>query len=221
MDKTKIKHIVEQSIIILLGFLLLISLAFPLIKATYTDKYTYYQYSLTYTDNGFKMFDFSSSVPYVDDEAHVLSVFLGLFAYFQFFLSLGIIAIGITGFFIKNERLKKAAFILMIAGVSYSAWYMLEGILYSSIYPTMNSSKASTVAWLAFIFCALTFTAYILCKYLIKDNDELPINHLNKTQKPTTKSTMQSIALLKQYKELLDNGIITQEEFNEKKKELI
>ena len=229
MDKTKIKQIIVQSTIILLGVLLLISLAFPLIKATYERNGTLlgysYTYDDTYTDTGFKMFDFKSSLPYVEEDAHILSIILGLFAYLQLFLSLAIIAIGITGFFIKNEKIGKAAFVVMIVGVSFSAWYMLEGILYSAIYPTMNSSTASTVAWLSFLLCALPFTAYILCKYLIKNDIELPTDHpnsnLNKTQKPTVKSTMNSIALLKQYKELLDDGVITQEEFDEKKKGLI
>lgn len=234
MEKAKIKNSIIQSIIILMGILLLVSLAFPLIKATFTkigDVYISgylredFPYKETYTDTGFNMLGFKSSVFYVDIDAHYVTVILGVFAYLQLFLSLGIITIGIIGSSIKNGKLEKAAYILMIVGVSFSAWYMIEGILYSAIYHKYNGSETSTGTWLAFLLCALSFTAYILCKYLIKDDYALPTDHtnnnLNKSQTPTTKSLMTNISLLKQYKELLGNGIITQEEFDEKKKELI
>ena len=128
MEKAKIKNTIIQSIIILMGILLLVSLAFPLIKATYTfyDSIFGYNYSYdeTYTDTGFKMLDFKSSLPHVEEDAHILSIILGLFAYLQLFLSLAIIAIGITGFFIKNEKIGKVAFVFAMCFTFYRIYIM-------------------------------------------------------------------------------------------------
>lgn len=101
---------------------------------------------------------------------------------------------------------------------------MLEGIIYSAIYKENNSSNASTTAWLSFLLCALAFVAYILGKYLIVDDTEYKTTENNNAARQPSvnvKSASNHIVLLKQYKEMLDQGIISQEEFDAKKKELL
>ena len=222
MNTTHKKRIAMQIMIILLGALLLVSLAIPLITATFDSIG-----AIKYSDTGFKMLGFKFSLPAIDDNEFIIAILLlGFFAYLQLFLSLAIITIGIIEFFIKNEKLDKTAFILMIAGISLSFWYMIEGIIYSTMYQSMVwKTTASTSTWIAFLLCALSFIAYILCKYLIKEEYILPADHpnsnLNKNNTAMVRNSINNITLLKQYKELLDEGVITQEEFDEKKKTLI
>ncbi|MEG9430315.1 MAG: SHOCT domain-containing protein [Christensenellaceae bacterium] len=206
MDKTRLKHIFKQISVVLMGVLLLLSLALPLIKITSYG-------NVFYADTGFRLLTFKSNVPEVDNNAPTLSIFLGLFAFFQLILSFALIATGIIGLFIENEKIEKANLISIIIGLLFSFWYMIEGILYSTIYTPTTGYNATTTAWLSFVLCFLPFIAYLFCKYYVQNNDAL----INDNRKAKTNN----LTLLKQYKELLDDGIITQEEFNEKKKELI
>ena len=101
----------------------------------------------------------------------------------------------------------------MIIAVSFSAWYLVEGMLYTKIMETINGANVKTLTWLAFLFCALIFIAYILCEKLIKTSDEIIAGKNGEKRNLSVKNIKNSIELIKQYKELLDSGIITEEEF--------
>lgn len=98
--------------------------------------------------------------------------------------------------------------------------------------------KTYTLAYLGFILGALLFVAYIVCSLMLKDDmarketsrraSDVPIsatisyNSQDEKQQSDCLTQVNNIAeALKQYKELLDCGIITQEEFDEKKKSIL
>ena len=77
--------------------------------------------------------------------------------------------------------------------------------------------------WILLAPCAVNYATflYLLSKLVLcKTYKVLPATG-NTDSAPITVSTEESIALIAKYKELLDNGIITEEEFNSKKNELL
>lgn len=243
MDKTKNYKIIMQSAVILLGIFLLASLALPLIKII-SPSY-YYSGAIYIVDTGFNLLSFSSVFSLFDffkDSAQPLIIIFGILSVLQLLLSLSIIAMGFIGFFTENKKLEKTVFILMIIGIVFGLIYMLEGIIYNNLFSfhLQNDSRLaeydaenniiSSTAWLSFFLCALSFIMYIIFK-IVKKRELLTVSNqvenINETQKFNKKkstninTTFNPIELLKQYKELLDMGTLTQEEFDIKKKELL
>ncbi|MBR3804880.1 MAG: SHOCT domain-containing protein [Clostridia bacterium] len=133
-------------------------------------------------------------------------------------------ALGVLKFFFDNKIINKAVKILMIVGVSLTAWYMLEGIAFSSVLDNFGKwIRTSSSAFLSFILCALTFAGYIVFDKLYKVDGETTFVAVKEkgASVKSQKSQMSSIQLLKEYKDLLDAGVISQEEFDQKKKELL
>ena len=132
---------------------------------------------------------------------------------------------------------------LLFSGIAYAAMYLLIAILLKnfsneSVYLTMKS-----IMYFAMVIPA-SLTAIVgiilFCISFKKQPDENYIKHaidyytkadLNKKareakiqrrqEKIAKKEEIKDINQLKKYKELLDQGIITQEEFDAKKKELL
>lgn len=83
---------------------------------------------------------------------------------------------------------------------------------------------ATTRAFIPFIFEIFIFIAYFICNTVLVEKDgrieSLELN-IEKKNKRINQSENMRIELLEKYKELMDKGIITQEEFFEKKKQLL
>ena len=221
MDKTKLKQIILNSITIFLGFLIVISLAFTVIEGVYyLDPELYWdshEYNGVYKESGFTFLSFGTDMPYIEQEARFVPILIGFFSLFQLLVGIAVMALGALKFFFEHKAINKAVEILMIVGVSLSAWYMFEGIAFSSVVDAFYVwIRTSTSAYLAFILCTLAFAGYIVFDKIFKVDGEA-VAVAVKSQK----NQMSSIQLLKEYKALLDAGIITQEELDEKKKELL
>lgn len=226
MDKAKLKQIILNSGIIFLGFLFVICLSFTVIKGVwYSDGFWYNsEYNGTYKESGFTFLSFKTDMPYVERDAGIVPILIGLFSLIQLLVGIAVIALGVLKFFFENKIINKAVKILMIVGVSLSAWYMLEGIAFSSVLDNFGAwRKTSSSAFLSFILCALTFAGYIVFDKLYKIDGETTLVAVKEkgASVKSQKSQMSAIQLLKEYKDLLDSGVITQEEFDQKKKELL
>lgn len=102
---------------------------------------------------------------------------------------------------------------------------------YGRIYYTTTTT---TLSYIGLIIGVLLFTAYVVCTLLLKEDKAFKVNtdkNANtaneeiRSIKPRAEQKSDNITqakdiadALKQYKELLDSGIITQAEFDEKKK---
>jgi len=112
--------------------------------------------------------------------------------------------------------------------------------LFDTAFGGLYQTATSTLAFLGFIFGVLLFAAYIVCTIVLKDDMKLKIfsgTKLGATDKThevqdTTATTAKQKSVdvsaarnvaeaLKQYKELLDSGIITQDEFNEIRRKIL
>lgn len=226
MDKAKLKQIILNSITIFLGFLIVISLAFTVIKGVWYSESSSYnsEYNGVYKECGFTFLSFGTNMPYVEQDAGIVPILIGLFSLIQLLVGIAVMSLGALKFFFEHKAINKAVKILMIVGVSLSAWYMLEGIAFSSVLANFGKwISTSTSAYLAFILCALAFAGYIVFNKIFKVDGEavaVAVKEKGAIVK-SQKKQMSSIQLLKEYKDLLDAGIITQEEFDEKKKELL
>ena len=215
------KKVLIGSLVVLMGVMLIISLSFYINKAGGSRYWINHDFYGTYKDTGFSIMSFSSNLPFVERDASYVPIILGVFAYIQLFLGIATIIFGIMYIINDNYIWKKIIQNFMIIAVSFSAWYLVEGMLYTKIMETINGANVKTLTWLAFLFCALIFIAYILCEKLIKTSDEIIAGKNGEKRNLSVKNIKNSIELIKQYKELLDSGIITEEEFNEKKKSLL
>ena len=132
---------------------------------------------------------------------------------------------------------------LLFSGIAYAAMYLLIAILLKnfsneSVYLTMKSIMyfamvipASLTAIVGIILFCISFKKQPDENYIKHAIDYYTKAELNKKareeklqkrqEKIAKKEEIKDINQLKKYKELLDQGIITQEEFDAKKKELL
>ena len=278
MNKAQVKNIIISTIVVIMGIMLLISLAFPLIKFSNQLLYGLGLSTLLsrIKDSGFSFLGFKSNMPIVDLEAHFLSIIFGVFSILQLIVSIVIVVLGIFSFFVRSVKFKKTLHAFMIIGLIFSLLYMVGGIVYASVFEsvlkdlisafilgTKTSSNSlentlenflgsnigsldtignilgsgttlkgvlsslseitvfGTTSWLSFLFCGIIFIGYGLCRSLIK-TDEL-VKVINNCNYPIKNydNVASNIELIKKYKELFDAGIISEEEFSVKKKELL
>lgn len=120
----------------------------------------------------------------------------------------------------------KAELAVVIIAIITAFLYMVEGIAMVSLW--RGGDGATTTAFVVFIIQALLLTAYFICRHYAETDEN--VSSLSAVQtsvqtqyvKTAPKSNMANAATeLTKYKQLLDMGAITQEEFDAKKKELL
>lgn len=132
--------------------------------------------------------------------------------------------------FLDNSRSMLSQKIIPIALVSSIA-YLLEGIIFkilckkewAEIGLEDYTRYFHTASFIPFIIQSILLMAYNGCK---KHLPCIPIKsrsavNIDIVQSNEIRNLSDKATLLKQYKDLLDNGVITQEEFDLKKKELL
>lgn len=204
MGKVSKRRLILGIIAVAVGLMTMLSLCFPIARID----------AFRLSESGFSLLDFASQNINLDKE---FVVCMGVIALLILLLSIStIIFSALTIFFFSDKVARKTRNGLSIACISLVFVYMLWAIIMRSILHYRNS----TLVYLGFIFVALLVAALITCDCIFKELS-------NRQAEPCTAEarsveTSRAIAeSLKLYKELLDNGVITQEEFDTKKNEIL
>lgn len=232
MSKQKIFSLIKSGIIALLAFMSLMTLSFSLITIS--------SGSVFYSDTGFSMLDFESQLITYDYEFG--AVLLGLMSLTMLLASLAAMGLSVFNFILKDHKIMFDIIVLIITGV-IAVTYMFMGIIYVAVfvesYGTSLYAKVTTACYVPLILDLLIFGGYIAADKvfatIIKNDQEraqvapvqaTPVQQVVATTAPVqpiekVENKQDNIELLKKYKELLDDEIITKEEFDAKKKQLL
>lgn len=218
-NKFSISRIAAYSCMLVFAVFCLVMLAFPTLQASSRVAELRYPES----DSGFVWLTFDSNISYGNDWED-FAIPLGLISIFQ--LLIGIAAIFATVLSFLNERFENIKKLVFGLGLGSMFLYAAEGIAYKAVYcDIMNydSKHFGTAAFVPLIIGVLMVVGHYLCLQLLPGKE---IAVVKKTVKVADAASVDNngenvIALLTSYKELLDSGIITQEEFDAKKKQLL
>lgn len=217
-----IKRLVSGIIVFTLGLMTLLTLCIPFTRVD----------ALGFSETGFSLFDFSFDE--MRGASGAEASIIGILSIFQLLVSIATMVFAVViVFFFSDGAAKKLTMGLSITCLVFTFLYMLIGIIACSIYTTYYvmgvGFPTSTLAYLGFIFAALLFAAYVVCGIVMKEGTASDRSEKTEAASATpvprnaerVTSAKDIAESLKQYKELLDSGIITQEEFDEKKNEIL
>ena len=216
--KLNIKKIILLSICAAMALMVVLGLLFNVIQLSNKGEVADH-------DNGFTLLSFNSDFILVSayNWGAIVCGVIDLLI-----LLSGIVALILAAYsFVKINKESRFSLAIIIIAMVTSFLYMIEGIVFVSIcketYTTLLTKYLHTVSFVPFILQTVLLATYIACNKLIKCADDVTQPHQNATRTSPVSSDIHQasnkIELLKQYKELLDNGVITQEEFDAKKKE--
>lgn len=226
-EKYSIYKIIRYSFLFIFAAFCIIMLAFSTMYACKEASELIYPDA----DNGFVWLTFESNISYGSDWDSFKAP-LGIISIFQ--LVFGIVALCASIYnFLSNQKesLNRTIFIV---GLSSMFLYALEGILYKNIYCDIMGYKTSffaTVSFIPFIIGAVMVIAYYLCLKLLPQNISLNENTEKETDNIANESSaistidssseFEKLELLAKYKELNSQGVLSDEEFDTKKKQLL
>lgn len=223
MQKKKIKEYVLGGIALFIALFTLIGMAFNLTQIqNFKDYEKHSRYR--YHENGFTMLGFKSDLIGEGNDYEWANALLGVFNLLH--LLACIVAIGLVVLsFLACKNKKKVFNIVAIAiGIFFSLLYLIEGAVFSSVLKDKYGETFDTVSFVPFIIVAIFAIAYIAVAklWVINENEEtkevrgaVP----TVTGEPAEKKI--DVVQIKQLKELLDMGAITQEEYDEQKREIL
>ncbi len=96
--------------------------------------------------------------------------------------------------------------------------YMIVGTIWGIVIRKVIENKGYDDNW---FWWGFFFGIFALIVAITKPNVQQPSKEQKNAQEEQKKSELDDLSLLTKYKEMLDSGIITEEEFNAKKKELL
>lgn len=115
----------------------------------------------------------------------------------------------------KAQKLTLTEKIFVILNVVLSLIYMINGLnAKSTIEEQSTMYVVSTLAFVPFIIVAIFAIAYFMVSFVVKENFAL-------SAKAAKSNTVSAADELVKYKQLLDSGAITQDDYEAKKKELL
>lgn len=164
MKDMSAKKIVMCCLAFAISLMMLLSLCFDLVR--------YDMMGITLGDNGFDLLDFKSEF-IVDERRYGWgAIVIGVLAYVQMFAAIAGMVLSIVSLFAFNLRqAETACHAFVINGLIFSVLYMLEGIIFYTLYKdTMelpSSSMFLTLAYVPLILHAVLTVAYFLCVYLV------------------------------------------------------
>lgn len=224
MQRKKIKEYILGGIAIFIALFTLIGMAFNLIQIKNFREFEK-NYPYTYHDNGFNILDFKSDLIGDSYEYGWIPKLLGAFNLIQLLACVVAIGLVILSFLVAKDKKRVINIIAIIIGVFFSLLYMIEGAVYTSKYnDLMEENYFETVSFVPLIIVAVAVVAYIaVAKLFVVGNTE-EVKEVQKYAPTTTAAPVAKkvdVEQIKQLKELLDMGAITQEEYDEKKKEIL
>lgn len=219
-----------------MGIFTLVALCFTLVKvSTYIDDII----PITLSENGFDFLDMQSI--FISDDYQWGAVLSGIFCVLQLVAAIATIIMSVLAFFVFNSQTAKTTCkIFMILCLSFNIAYLIIGIANISISASTgywvqglgildsDITSGTTFTYISFIIACLIFICYIICKIAINDGTTNAQLNIHEEQKNTQNINSCSLAekkqvaeMLKTYKDLLDTGVITQEEFDREKEKLL
>ena len=225
MTKEKLSKWLKKGIVAALALMSLLTLCFSLIKVDLP----YYP-----SENGFDMLSFESD--YISGDYKWGATMLGVCSVLE--LVFACIAICLSIFnFVKTKESKAINTGIVGGAIAVAVLYLVEGIVFKAVLgSTVSGLKEylSTVAFVPMIIIGVFVVAYFLVAPIVGasslgnenvENGEAIVVKKEKVSSVVRSNQQtveaQSIENLKKYKDLLDMGVITQEEFEAKKKELL
>lgn len=153
-------------------------------------------------------------------------------AYAFYFMAIGLSIICFIFNYVINKKALKD--VMIAIGSMIVLFYILSGILFLCVAtPFQGMAKLGLGSIFVGIIniilgagsCAYVYDVYSKKIETVEEKDEYK-PHINKDdtktkEKENREETLQNIEIIKGYKDLLDKGIITQEEFDKKKSEIL
>ncbi|MDE5601981.1 MAG: SHOCT domain-containing protein [Clostridia bacterium] len=216
-------------------------LAFPLVSASYKayDSYGKLEDSEKETLTGFDMLDSLSESKDEDSEddnefSYIASIVGNMTGYipsviscFQIiFACLAIVATVLAIFLFNKNATNVVCKVTVILGIVFSLLYLLRGWAYHLSYDNTSWDKTSvsivveTASHVPFIIIGLLSIAYAFCAHLVPEK-EIKLRRPTKEVLTPAMVEQQKMDTLRKYKELFDNGVISEEEFISIKRKLL
>ena len=231
-----LSKLIQCSITLGMGIFTLVALCFTLVNvSTYIEGII----PITLTENGFDFLDMKSI--FIPDDFQWGAVLSGIFCVLQLVAAIATIIMAILAFFVFNSQTAKTICkIFMILCLSFNVTYLIVGIVNISIPASIgywvqglgildsDMTSGTTLAYIPLIISCLIFAGYIICTIMIKDSATDTQSSIHNTQENEQNVNSDSLSnkkqvaeMLKTYKDLLDTGVITQEEFDREKEKLL
>lgn len=233
MKLKKIEIYIQKGIVALLALFSLLTLCFCLLRVDHGN-------GTLYSENGFNFFAFESF--FISGSYDWANKIIGSFSIIMTLFSVVAIILAICNF-ISFKKVKVYEVIIIAISLFNTIIYFIEGFVFKSVFIETwgigaESMYIKTSCYIPFIICAVLFIAYIVVGIIFDkiiktqpekdttiEQEEKIENKKEEKQEIETKTQNydeeSKIALLTKYKELLDAGVITQEEFDIKKKEIL
>lgn len=206
----EINMLIKKAIVLLMAIFSLVMLSFSLCE----DKLFY-----SLPENGFTFMTFMS---YLITSSFNWAIYLiGVFCILFLLISLILIALSVFNFFLKKSF--NFNLIVIIVSIVTAVLYTLIGIIFVIVCTaTYGRMHFSTSAYIPLIIQLVLISAYIVFDKI----KTLGTIGANDNKQPTTASTVLNkvdaeAELIKKYKNLCEQGIITEEEFNEKRRQIL
>lgn len=204
MKKVNIKQIILISIV---AGVLLLNLLAPLFNLMTAKVFSFASAS----DNGYSVLGSYTSA--IEDIVDWLSIWTIVMLVFTITLTVIFVVK-----MVKGQSIEKISSVITISSVVLNCVYMINGFLTKSTADEVldGYGEIHTYAYIPFILAVVLVVAYFLLKAFLPEE----MGAKAKAQQ-SAKSENQALQTLLQYKALLDSGVITQEEFEAKKAELL
>lgn len=241
-----VKRIVLCCIAFAAGLMTLLALCLPLFQVN-NDVIDlligYFPTKIDTVESGFSLLDFECNSPGVFKESVVA---VGTVSWIQLVIAIETMTVSVVFLFIPNEKITYNTLLgHIIMCVMFIAAYMILGLVYANSYyeyfcifengtVKFTDEKASlgntylgnplytvrtnTLAYIGFTIGILLFITYLVCFIVLKNEPKKTVTMQKSDNLVLTNDVANA---LKQYKELLDASIITQEEFEKKKQEIL
>ena len=210
------KNYIKKGIILATALMALLTLCFTLLKFDFG-------YGEPIVESGFTMLSFESKFI---DKSHWGGAILGVFSILELITAIACIGLALWNF----SKTNKFTFInvAVIGGTLFNVvFYMIEGLIFKSMvldsYSTAMEEYFTTACFVPLILVAVLVCGYIAVEKFIPVSSDVVVETKSegKASKVNLDNELTTAESLKKYKELLDAGVITQEEFETKKKQIL
>ena len=212
-----LKSILLKALLSVIALMSMLTLCFALLKIEMGKT--------VYKENGFTFLSFYGKL--MSKSYQWGAITMGVCTIIEMIVSLVAIVLALLNFINKENRKGKGIAIIVLS-LTIAVLYLIEGIVYKSIFmDTMGyfldyDSDVKTSSFIPLIIISIFVSGYFLVNGLMPA--QLKIEKKEKKEKPikvTPVREKDSLELLEKYKKLLDDGVITQEEFDVKKKQYL
>ena len=214
MIKRSVKELTLSCLVIFSGILLLYCMTAALIGSG--------EYPV---ENGYDFFNYKSK--YVKEGLETVSTLMLII----FTSALVVIIVGIGSLYMpKRTHNFTCNCLIIVVSICFLAYFICGKCILDKLYDEVakNNSEMTqyykyfTQSYVALIWCVLSVATYFICKAVVSDKEiGIHNSYINPYDKITENIKKEKIELLTQYKALLDSGALTQDEFDEKKKQLL